>query len=85
MRDPDAGSPHAPAATIARDELWARVQAGRAAGRPFPLFEVLPRGYWRKQHLPGAISAPPEQAPGIIAEHVPDPHAELVVYCWDDT
>ena len=44
------------------------------------LFEVLPRGYWRKHHLPGAVSAPPEEAIAIITAQVPDHDADIVVY-----
>lgn len=64
---------------ITRDELVA------ALDRPQPpaLFEVLPRGYWRKHHLPGAINAPPNHAVEIITAQVPDHDAEIVVYCWD--
>jgi rhodanese-related sulfurtransferase len=66
---------------ITRDELRERL----ASAAPPALFEVLPPGYWRKHHLPGAINAPPGEAPRVIAEHVFDPNAEIVVYCWDDT
>jgi hypothetical protein len=71
--------PEAPIGTIDRDTL------ARRLGSPSPptLFEVLPRGYWRKHHLPGAISAPPDEAVAIITAAVPDPHAEIVLYCWD--
>jgi rhodanese-related sulfurtransferase len=68
-----------PVPVIERDELWARLQAPD----PPALFEVLPRGYWRKHHLPGAINAPPDEAAAVIAARVPDPRAEIVVYCWD--
>ena len=62
------------------DELRARLESAD----PPPLFEVLPRGYWRKHHLPGAVNAPPDQAVEIITARVPDKAAEIVVYCWDD-
>ena len=68
-----------PVATIGRAEL-----AGRLSGpSPPALFEVLPRGYWRKHHLPGAINAPPDEAVAVITAAVPDRGAEIVVYCWD--
>ena len=82
MIHPPSGPPGSTLDTvlrITRDELAA------ALGRPNPpaLFEVLPRGYWRKHHLPGAINAPPDKAAEIIAAQVPDHDAEIVVYCWD--
>jgi rhodanese-related sulfurtransferase len=67
------------APNITRDELQAVLQSDH----PPALFEVLPRGYWRKHHLPGAINAPPEEAVAIITQHVPDHDADIVVYCWD--
>lgn len=69
----------APVPRIEREELVA------ALAREYPpaLFEVLPTGYWRKHHLPGAVSAPPDQAVAIITAQVPDHDAEIVVYCWD--
>ena len=64
---------------ISREELQAKV----ASASPPPLFEVLPAGYWKKNHLPGALSAPPDQAVAIISAAVPDRNAEIIVYCWD--
>jgi rhodanese-related sulfurtransferase len=68
-----------PVPRISRDELVAEL----AAPTPPALFEVLPRGYWLKHHLPGAVSAPPDQAAAIITAAVPDHAAPIVVYCWD--
>jgi rhodanese-related sulfurtransferase len=64
---------------ISRDELVAAL----AREHPPALFEVLPRGYWLKQHIPGAVNAPPAQAAAIITAQLPDHDAEIVVYCWD--
>ena len=64
---------------ITRDELQAKL----ASANPPALFEVLPTGYWKKNHLPGALSAPPDQAVSIISAAVPDRTREIVVYCWD--
>jgi hypothetical protein len=64
---------------ITRDELAAALQSEH----PPALFEVLGRGYWLKHHLPGAISAPPDEAVAIITTRVPDHDADIVVYCWD--
>jgi hypothetical protein len=65
--------------TIGRAELAERLRGPS----PPALFEVLPRGYWRKHHLPGALSAPPEEAVAIITAAVPDRDAAIVLYCWD--
>lgn len=67
--------------SISRDELQARM----ANAAPFTLFEVLPRPYWRKHHLPGALSLPPDQVATLVPELVPDKDAEIVLYCWDFT
>ena len=76
----DAAAPaHVPVPRISREELVAEL----AQPTPPALFEVLPRGYWLKHHLPGAISAPPDQAAAIISTAVPDRTAPIVVYCWD--
>ena len=77
---PDTSVPaRVPVPHISRDELVAEL----AQAAPPALFEVLPRGYWLKHHLPGAISAPPDQAAAIIMAAVPDRAAPIVVYCWD--
>ena len=74
-----AAPPHVPVPRISREELVAEL----AQPAPPALFEVLPRGYWRKHHLPGAVNAPPDQAAAIITAAVPDRAAPIVVYCWD--
>lgn len=79
-RNADDGS-HATVPTIEREALWTALRGPN----PPALFEVLPRGYWLKRHLPGARSAPPDVAPQLIAELVPDPRTPIVLYCWDDT
>ena len=67
--------------TISREDLYGKIQRGD----PFHLFEVLPRMYWRKHHLPGARSLPLEELESTIAGVVPDKRAEIVVYCWNFT
>jgi rhodanese-related sulfurtransferase len=74
---PTSPQPRVP--EISRDELVAALKREH----PPALFEVLPRGYWMKHHLPAAINAPPAEAAKIISAHVPDHDAEIVVYCWD--
>jgi rhodanese-related sulfurtransferase len=67
--------------SISRDELFEKIQRGDQ----FHLFEVLPRMYWRKHHLPGAKSLPLEDVESTIPTLVPDKRAEIVVYCWNFT
>jgi rhodanese-related sulfurtransferase len=64
---------------ITRDELKAKMDRGDA----FTLFEVLPKMYWRKHHLPSAKSLPPTEIVPVVTELVPDKDAEIVLYCWD--
>ena len=71
---------HDDVAQITREELQARIAQGGLA-----LLEVLPVGYWRKAHLPGALSVPPDQVKTLVPQLVPDQRAEIVVYCWDFT
>ena len=67
--------------TISREELREKIEHGD----PLYLFEVLPRMYWRKHHLPGARSLPLEELESTVAGIVPDKRAEIVVYCWNFT
>lgn len=71
----------APFASITRDELRAKIERGD----DFALFEVLPTMYWRKHHLPGARSLPPDEVGELVPRLVPDRSAEIVLYCWDFT
>jgi len=67
-------------AVISREDLFDKVQRGEQ----FYLFEVLPKMYWRKHHLPGARSMPLDQIE-TMPSIVPDKRAEIVVYCWNFT
>lgn len=64
---------------ITRDELREKIERGD----PITIFEVLPTMYWRKHHLPGALSLPPEEVADLVPKLVPDKSAEIVLYCWD--
>ena len=70
---------HADLPTISRNELHEKLTRGDR----FFLFEVLPRMYWRKHHLPTAINLPPDRLAEVIAEAAPEKDAEIVLYCWD--
>ena len=67
--------------TISREQLQEKIQRGDQ----FHLFEVLPRMYWRKHHIPGARSLPLEEVEATIPTLVPDKNAEIVLYCWNFT
>jgi rhodanese-related sulfurtransferase len=64
-------------ATISREELKAKLDRGD----PFTLVEILPPPDYRAGHLPGAIYIPPIQVRQLAAKRLPDPHAEIVLYC----
>ena len=72
-------TPRARVPRITREELDVALRSDR----PPALFEVLPRGYWLKNHLPGARNAPPDEAVAIVVAQVPDHDADIVLYCWD--
>lgn len=69
------------ASRISREELLEKIQRGETPN----LFEVLPRMYWRKHHLPGARSLPLDELESALPALVPDKRAEIIVYCWDFT
>ena len=66
---------------IDREELYDKI----VRGDRFHLFEVLPEMYWRKHHLPGALSLPPDEVETIVPTRVPDKQDEIVLYCWNFT
>ena len=65
---------------ISREELFEKIQRRDQ----FSLFEVLPRMYWRKHHLPGARSLPLDEVKSVESL-IPDKRAEIIVYCWNFT
>jgi rhodanese-related sulfurtransferase len=62
---------------ITREELKARLDRGD----PLTLVEILPPPDYRAGHLPGAIYIPPIQVRELAARRLPDPAAEIVLYC----
>jgi rhodanese-related sulfurtransferase len=48
---------------------------------PFVLLEILPEEDYRKGHLPGALSVPPDRVAELVPDLVRDREAEIVVYC----
>lgn len=66
-------------ATISRDELRHKLDAGE----DFVLVEALPRKYWAKGHIPGALNLPHDRIETLASELLPDKDREVVVYCAD--
>ena len=53
------------------------------AREDFVLVEALPRKYWAKEHLPGAVNLPHDEVERLAPELLPDKDREIVVYCAD--
>ena len=63
---------------VSADELLRRIENGDA----LVLVDALPPMAYAHSHLPGAINLPPSSIdPDIVARRIPDPFAEIVVYC----
>lgn len=62
---------------ISRDELRQKLDAGQ----DFVLIEALPRKYFAKGHIPGAVNLPHDQIESLAPELLPDKDREVVVYC----
>jgi len=62
--------------SIERNELLVLLDEGAQ------LVEVLPRGEYDEEHLPGAIHLPLKSLTADAAQ-VLDPARPVVVYCWD--
>jgi rhodanese-related sulfurtransferase len=69
------------AATISRDELKQKMDRGEN----FLLVETLPATAFQHAHLPGAINLPPDQTSELAPKLLPDPNAEIVIYCASET
>ena len=63
--------------TISRE----RIRSILDAGEPITLVEALPRQYFDKHHLPGAINLPHDEVFARAPELLPDRDALIVVYC----
>jgi rhodanese-related sulfurtransferase len=62
---------------VSRDELQRRL----SDGEPVVLVEALGAAYFADAHLPGAINIPADQVDRLAPTLLPDPEAEIVVYC----
>jgi rhodanese-related sulfurtransferase len=61
---------------VNRDEVKQALDDGSAV-----LVEALPRDYYDKEHLPGAINIPHDQVDELAASLLPDKDAAVIVYC----
>ena len=62
---------------ISRDELHRSLRNGM----PLTLVEALGPAYFDDAHLPGAVNIPPDQVDRLAPALLPDPAAQIVVYC----
>jgi len=63
--------------TISRDELQQKIERKDN----FLLVETLAPNYYNHAHLPGAINLPPDKVRELAPKLLPNPAAEIVVYC----
>lgn len=67
--------------TITRDELKAKMDRGDS----FLLLEALPEEYYRRSHLPGALSMPHDRVQELAPVLAPDKDAKIITYCMNRT
>jgi rhodanese-related sulfurtransferase len=68
-------------AEISLEELDSLIRSGR----PPTLVEVLPEASFAAGHLPGALNLPLPKLPAAARALLPDPAAQIVVYCSGPT
>lgn len=66
-------------ATISREELREQLELGRVV-----LLDAQAPGWYEREHLPGAEKMPEGDVETRLRDIVPDPGAEIVVYCWSE-
>jgi rhodanese-related sulfurtransferase len=66
---------------IDRDSLWRGIEERRG----IVIVDALAPISFAASHLPGAINIPPESVDELAPRQIPDPDAEVVVYCTSDT
>jgi rhodanese-related sulfurtransferase len=62
---------------IGCEELLRKIESGE----PLVLLDALPPMSYAHSHLPGAINLPPQRVDKSVVRRLPDPDAEIVVYC----
>ena len=65
---------------IERAELLARLH-----DPALKVVDVLPRVSWQEGHIPGALCLPLDEIPEHARELLPDPRADIVVFCGGPT
>ena len=66
-----------PVPAIACEELQHKLESGE----PLVLVDALPPMSYAHSHLPGAVNLTPNDVEASAARRLPDPKAEIVVYC----
>ena len=61
---------------ISREELQTRLRSSS-----IKLLDVMPAASYAEGHIPGALSIPLERIADEVRALIPDPNAEIVVYC----
>jgi len=70
----------APDAGIEREEIERRLHDPSLV-----LVDVLPRASWEEAHIPGALSLPLAEIEARARQVLPDPRADIAVYCGGPT
>ena len=65
---------------ITRDELVARLR-----DPSLTVVNVLPKEAWKAKRIPGSLSLPLADIPARAAAVLPDPGADIAVYCASPT
>ena len=70
------------AAKLAFEIDPADLAAARAAGSPPLIVDTRSVAAWQQGHIPGAVHIPGGELAARAATTLPDPGADIVVYCW---
>ena len=70
------------AAKLAYEIDASDLAASRAAATAPIVVDTRSRAAWDQGHLPGALHIPGDELAGRAAAELPDPAADIVVYCW---
>jgi rhodanese-related sulfurtransferase len=66
--------------TVSREQIKAKLDNSD----PVTLVEALPRKYYDKEHLPGAINIPHDEIREMAPDMLPDKEAQIIVYCSNE-
>lgn len=80
MNRHDGGVAGSEVLPISRQELRDKVRDGTVV-----LVDAQARGWYEREHLPGALRADIDDFDDLAAKLAGDPASEIVVYCWSET